>query len=109
MKPTGHLKELPWCEFDEVEVEIRVLDSINIPRIDFAHIDVQGAEMAVLRGGRKIFQTTRAIWLEVANIPLYENQPLKKDISQYLSLEGFRLAHDTARHLKYGDMLWVRR
>jgi FkbM family methyltransferase len=120
LKPKQHLRVYKWCEFEEEEISCVTLDGINGEKlssqyqikIDFAHIDVQGAELKVLRGGKKTFGSTKAIWLEVANEELYEGQPLKRDVMLYLSGVGFKLILDTATpeygNPVVGNMLWAR-
>ncbi len=109
LRPKKHLKEHQWCGFDEFKVEVRILDKLGImTSIDFAHIDVQGAEMMVLKGGQKTFKQTKAMWIEVANIELYESQPLKADICRYLCRD-FNIVKDTCGNGKSGDILFVRK
>jgi FkbM family methyltransferase len=112
LKPKKHLQEHEWCRFDQSEeIDVLVLDdietSLNVP-IDYAHIDVQGAEMMVLKGGRKTFSKTTAIWIEVANVELYEGQPMKRDIQLFMESIGMKCELDTCGNRKYGDMLWRR-
>lgn len=108
-RPKKHLTEHKWCKFKECSVEVRRLDDIGLMNpIDFAHIDVQGAEMRVLKGGSKTFKKTKAIWLEVANIDLYDGQPLKHDICRYLC-KDFNIMKDTCGSGKAGDILFVRK
>lgn len=85
------------------------MDDLGIMNdIDFAHIDVQGAEMKVLNGGVRSFKKTKAIWIEVANIDLYEGQPLKPDICRKLCGD-FNIVKDTCGKDKSGDILFVRK
>lgn len=111
LKPTGHIKAHPWCGFvNDIQVEAYRLDDLQKSmntKIDFAHIDVQGAELKVLKGGKNTFKKTKAIWIEVATQELYENQPLKHDIQRWMSSIGMRCVKDTCTN-KYGDMLWRR-
>lgn len=108
LRPRKHLQEHKWCEFKETfQVEVRSLDSFDL-EIDFAHIDVQGAELEVLKGAERTLRRMKALWIEVANIDLYANQPLKRDIANHLKGRGFVCTKDTCGNRKYGDMLWVR-
>lgn len=109
LPPKRHLKDHQWCKFKSTRVHVRPLDSFDIERIDFAHIDVQGAELKVLKGGRNTFKTTTAIWLEVATVELYEGQPMKNEIKQYLDSIGFKVVKDTCGNLHAGDLLAVRK
>jgi FkbM family methyltransferase len=107
LRPKRHLTEHKWCEFDQDEVRTERLDFFEL-QIDFAHIDVQGAELMVIKGGIKTLSKAKAIWIEVANIELYAGQALKSQVSSALSSIGFRCKLDTCGNKKYGDMLWVK-
>ena len=112
LAPKKHLQEHKWCVFSDGEIQVCRIDDLPINQIDFAidfaHMDVQGAEMMVLRGGKRAFEKTRAFWVEVANIELYKNQPLKHDITKWFFGRGFKCLKDTCVNKKYGDMLFVR-
>jgi hypothetical protein len=45
-----------------------------ISEIDFIWMDVQGAEMEVLRGGKNTIAKTRYLYTEYSNKELYEGQ-----------------------------------
>jgi FkbM family methyltransferase len=77
--PTAHLTEHPWVKFDRtIEVSVVSLDSwdtkFRVPRVDYMHIDVQGAEGDVFAGGREVLAKTRYVYAEfnVGSVPLYE-------------------------------------
>lgn len=109
LKPTGHLKYHRWCEFDREMVVMHRLGDMHIDHIDFAHIDVQGAELQVIEGGLKIFETCKAVWMEVANVELYEAQPTRlKLVKMMCGKLDFQVQVDTARDSRFGDILFVR-
>jgi FkbM family methyltransferase len=112
LEPDRHLELVPWVHFDDVvEVETRTLADVcaeyGVPRVDFIHMDVQGAELKVLDGLGPLLQGVVAIWLEVEAVPLYRDQPLKGDVERYLRARGFDLSKDTVGEIS-GDQLWVR-
>jgi FkbM family methyltransferase len=114
LKPSHLLeKEFPWLEFKEqTVVKTKRLDNYlncnSIAKIDFIHMDVQGAELKVLLGlGQKI-KNVKVIWLEIENIAFYENQPLRKDIQSYLSRHSFYKAKDTSKGRVAGDCLYIK-
>jgi FkbM family methyltransferase len=107
MEPTGHLAEHPWCRFNEGTVRTMRFDALNIPAVDFLHLDVQGAELKVLAGFGEALKTLKMVWLEVARIELYSGQPLVRDIEGYMLKNNFRKLTDTCSK-KYGDQLWAR-
>jgi FkbM family methyltransferase len=59
--------------------------------IDVLKIDVQGAELDVLRGAERCLQSVRALELEVEFQALYVGQPLFGDVDQFLRERGFIL------------------
>lgn len=85
-----------WLLFDEkINVHTITLDSFiskkNINVVDFIHMDVQGAELRVLMGAKNVLKSIKAIWLEVADIELYKNQPLRVDVENYMKKNDFYL------------------
>jgi len=113
LKPSSLMKkEIPWIEFNhEINIETRRLDDYmnekNIAKVDFIHMDVQGAELLVLQGMGKFLQNVKLIWLEVENVQLYENQPLKKQINEYLCNLNFKMLKDTSISQSSGDCLYI--
>lgn len=100
-----------WLNFnDTINVKTITLNSflannkINI--VDFIHIDVQGAELKVLIGARDFLKKTISIWLEVADIELYKNQPLRKDIENFMNSNGFCLIKSKFEG-KVGDQFYL--
>ena len=76
-------------------VEISTLDNWvvekGISKIDFIKLDVQGAELDVLKGAEKILKSIRALEVEVQFNPLYQGVPLFGDVDQFLRKRGFSL------------------
>lgn len=108
LPPDQHKKIHSWCKFKHTVVETIPLDSYGFTRIDFAHIDVQGAEQKVLLGGRDILRNSTALWIEVANVPIYTGQPMKKDLADYLS-KTHKVIKDTCRNGRFGDILCLKK
>jgi FkbM family methyltransferase len=107
-KPTGHIKEHPWCNFTKRAVKTARLDDLfSGTTFHFVHMDVQGAEMTVLQGGEQVFRNTVAFWVEVAKKELYAGQPLKDDIVEYMKKIGCRCTLDACVK-DYGDMFFER-
>ena len=102
---------LDWLKFeDEISVDTITLNKFcsdeKIEIIDFIHMDVQGAELLVLKGAQNFISSIKMIWLEVENISLYKNQPLKQDVESFMITNGFTKIKDTVNHVA-GDQLWV--
>lgn len=77
------------------KVPLRTLDSFaddgTITRMDALKIDVQGAELDVLRGATKLLKQCTAIQLEVSFRRVYEKAPLAHEIVAFFAEKGFRL------------------
>lgn len=80
-----------------VRVSVVTLDDFcaraGIDRIHLLKLDVQGAELQVLRGGHRLLenQAIDLIFTEVMFVPHYENGPLFHDIHSVLREQGYSL------------------
>jgi FkbM family methyltransferase len=102
-----------WIRFPEsITVNCETVDGFcaarGIARIDFIHLDVQGAEGLVLEGARAMLPRLRAIWLEVSNQELYRGQKLRGEIEATMRRHGFIAAYAEDRGTE-GDQLYVNR
>ena len=102
-----------WLRFDTtIEVPVRTLAEVAnahaVARIDLLHLDVQGAELDVLRGAGAWLQRIGLVWLEVASIPLYAGQPLRGDVEAFMTGAGFECVFQTRRRHD-GDQLYRHR
>lgn len=61
----------------------------GVPFIDFLKMDIQGAELTVLKHGLDVLSECVAIQLEVSFFCLYENQPSFGDIDVWMRENGF--------------------
>ena len=92
-KPKNHLKVHPWCKFEKTMiVKTKTLDTWcrekAINRIDFIWMDVQGAEIDVIRGGRNALRNTRYLYTEYSNKELYQGQlSLKQLLKELVEFE----------------------
>jgi FkbM family methyltransferase len=55
-------------------------------------IDVQGFELAVLRGAGETLREYCLVQLEMSTVPLYAGGPLRDDIERFLETAGFEIA-----------------
>jgi len=87
--------------------------SLSLP--DLIKLDLQGSELACLRGATDCLAHAQMVMLEVLVLPLYKDAPLLADIVAFMASAGFRtydivsLWHrplDGA--LAYGDFVFVR-
>lgn len=110
----GKTKEIhPWLEFNEkIKIQTETLENFcnqqKINSIDFIHMDVQGAELIVLKGAKDMISNINSVWLEVEKVELYENQALKKDIEDFFIEKDFICLLNKVNHIA-GDQLWVKK
>ena len=67
----------------------RLDDVPNLKDVDFLKMDVQGAELQILRNGEERLRNCLAIQLEVFYFCLYEEQPTFGEVDVYLRRRGF--------------------
>lgn len=87
----------------------------KINKINILKIDVQGADLMVLKGAEKALDSRKIdlIFIEVEFMELYEKQPLFHDISAYLHLKGYHLfslynmSISSQGQLIYGDAVFI--
>lgn len=96
----------PWYEpAGEATVEVDRLDSCiaRYPnwRADFIKVDVEGADLDVLKGGREVLDTTFGLQVEVAFLDRNNGAPNQAEIDLWLREVGFR------PHLLYREH-WIR-
>jgi len=111
LPPDKHKELAPFIEFKKtVTVETITLKSFcadnNIGVIDYIHMDVQGAELMVLKGADDFINSIKVIWLEVSKIHVYKDQPLVDDINKFMTDNNFVLAKDCIDDLQ-GDQLYI--
>jgi FkbM family methyltransferase len=96
--------ELENYDQREIEVETVTLESFmqaeGIPRIDLLWMDIQGAELAALRGLGARLADVALIHTEVEFEEVYTGQPLFAEVRRFLEAQGFRFLGFTiyARH-----------
>jgi FkbM family methyltransferase len=114
LRPSGHLTEYPDIAFSEViHVNVTTLDAwaaeTGVDRADFLWLDLQGGELAALRGAGKLLPTVRMIYSEVSLKPLYENGPLYPEYRAWLEAQGFQvLREDLPPSYSAGNVLFIR-
>lgn len=99
-------KVLPWHYSVQMEVEAQAYtmdDWINqqsFDKVDAIWMDVQGAELLVMKGAEKALENIQVIMTEAGIIPYYHGHTMKADIDEFLAQRGFieliasRVPHD---------------
>jgi FkbM family methyltransferase len=77
----------------------------KIKNIDLLHLDVQGAEILVLEGSKNMIDNISIIWLEAETVELYDNQPLKNDVIEFLN-PNFEKVKEIDNYLSC-DMMFI--
>lgn len=67
----------------------RLDDVPGLPQIDFVKMDIQGAELTVLKNATEKLKDCVALQLEVSFVCLYENQPGFGEIDVWMRSQGF--------------------
>ena len=111
LKPELVNQRFDWIEFSRsIDVQCNTIDRFLIKnrllRIDFIHMDVQGAELLVLKGAESKISDIASIWLEVSEEELYKNQVLKNDLEKFLFENGFVKTHEEKCGFQR-DQFWV--
>jgi FkbM family methyltransferase len=111
LEPDKHMEITDFIKFAEkITVQTETIEGFcndhQVNQIDFIHMDVQGAELMVMKGAGAMMGKIKAIWLEVANVSLYKNQPLAKEVEQFMKANGFTLVKNKTNKVA-GDQLYV--
>lgn len=81
-----------------------------IKDVDFLNIDVQGAELMVLKGMGDLLHQFKAAYLEVNKAHLYEGCALVEEIDEYLFKFGFeRVETLWCGNTNWGDALYIKK
>jgi FkbM family methyltransferase len=84
-EPKNHILKTPWVKFNKtINVKTKRLDTYcienNIEKIDFIWMDVQGAELNIIKGFGDFKNKIHYIYTEYSDEELYENQATKIEI-----------------------------
>ena len=110
-----HLTEHPHVtEIGQRAVKTITLDTLlrdhEIPadRFDFLNMDVQGAELLVLKGATEVLPHIRAIYTEVNEGELYEGCSRLPEMDAFLTANGFQRVRTEMTKHRWGDALYLR-
>jgi len=77
------------------EIQLETLDNLvtePLTEPTLLKVDVQGAELSVLRGAEKTLESIDSIFVECSFVELYEGQALANEVIEFLAARGFNLA-----------------
>lgn len=74
------------------EMDTKRLDDLpEVAQTDYLKLDIQGAELDVLKGATNLLKRIVVVNTEVEFVPLYKDQPLFADVDTFLRAHGFLL------------------
>ena len=113
LKPKAHLKYHPDVHFRHtISIKTITLDDWalenNAHHIDFLWLDLQGAELRVLKTATSILSTVKAIHAEISLVETYEGVESYDELSRWLFKHGFRVEKEQLPWPDMGNVLFVR-
>jgi hypothetical protein len=81
----------------------------NFPPPDMIKMDVQGAELDVLKGAVETLSTVKHVILELQVVEYNKGAPLKDDVIAYMDTQGFDCLGIFSNNGPDGDYHFVRR
>lgn len=119
LAPKTHLTNYPMVKFPEtVTLNMFTLDRVFAAvahqrpdiaeRVNLLFIDVQGAELEVLKGANAVLNRVDYIHTEIGLGHGYEGGAAVEDVIMLLRLYGFRLHELEIGHTGMGDAMFVR-
>ncbi len=88
-----------------VDIDLMPMDSIEeLPAIDLLKIDVQGAELEIIKSGRKKLRGACAMIIETRIYPIYEGEPSWRALDIQLRRMGFGIHKFLSQaHFAFGN------
>ena len=110
LKPKMHLKQYPNIRFnEEIEVKVEKLDNlIDNNNYNCINIDVQGYELEVFKGAKKVLNNIDYIFSEVNRDEVYEGCAKVKELDKYLLTYNFRRVETNWKGKTWGDAFYIK-
>lgn len=80
----------------------------GVERVDFFWLDLQGSELAALKGAERLLSTATAVYTEVALYEQYRGEGLYPELRAWLEARGFRVEIEKLPWGVGGNVLFVR-
>lgn len=84
-------------------------NEINILEYNFINIDIQGAELSVLKGFGTYLDNIDYVYTEVNIDTVYEGCPLLDEIDEFLTMKGFQRVELSLKYKSWGDAFYIRK
>lgn len=109
LKPKVHLTHHPHVHFPSTEdVEVHLLDDYDCKDYNFINMDVQGYELEVLKGGKKVLEQVDYVYCEVNRDEVYEGNAYVEELDDFLSQYGMKRVETEWAGEIWGDALYVK-
>ena len=110
LKPKMHLKQYPNIRFnEEIEVKVEKLDNlIDNNYYNCINIDVQGYELEVFKGAKKVLNNIDYIFSEVNRDEVYEGCAKVQELDKYLLTYNFRRVETNWKGKTWGDAFYIK-
>lgn len=120
LAPARHLQDYPWVQFphtltlhtftlDRVFAALRQQRPEVADALDLLFMDVQGAELEVLKGAQNVLTRVRYIYTEVGHGGGYTGAAELIELMHYLRAWGFLLFDVSMNAEGWGNALFIRR
>jgi FkbM family methyltransferase len=110
-----HSEEHPHIHYvGKIKVPTLCIDTLldkkgfDTTSFDFVNIDVQGAELLVLKGMKNQLKNIKYAYLEVNEKPLYDGCSLIQEIDEFLKEFGFERVLTKMTQHGWGDALYMK-
>jgi FkbM family methyltransferase len=97
------------------EIKSRTLNTIfvenNIPfdLYDFMNVDIQGAELMMLKGATQILPHLKCLYVEVNQKEVYKGSPMVEEVDEFLLHWGFvRVETEWFEESGWGDAIYIK-
>lgn len=105
LEPYEYKKDRPNVFFHEIEVATITLDewakAHTVKSVDFLWLDMQGAELKVLKASPLIVATVNAMLVEVSLTERFKSNPLSTEMIDWAQAHGFKaVQQDIPKHTK---------
>ncbi|ACK51654.1 methyltransferase FkbM family [Methylocella silvestris BL2] len=95
-------------EMTTITLDDLLADKFPQSRFNLLVLDVQGAELMVLKGAVETLKSLDAVYTEISEAPLYDNGCTWRDLDSFLGPFDFWLKNMTIGRTGYGDALFVK-